>query len=82
LSRDEAASPDRLSLDAPAPAFVRTPLVDDRSFFAQPEPLKWTVGEDIALRIVPSTPHDGQNRGPGSWMPWITSVRCRQLAQT
>ena len=63
-------------------AFVRVALVDDRSFFAQPEPLKWTAGVDSALRIDPSKPHDGQKRGPASWIPWITSIRCRQFEQT
>jgi hypothetical protein len=35
-----------------------------RSFFAQPEPLKWNVGGAKALTIVPSAPHSGQKRGP------------------
>jgi hypothetical protein len=54
----------------------------DRSFLAQPEPLKWTVGGVNALRSVPSAPHAGQNRGAGAWIPWITSVRVPQLAQS
>ena len=90
---DDKASPDDDPLsdalsDAPVPevvlelaAFVRAALADDRSFFAQPEPLKWMAGVDSALRIVPSAPHEGQKRGPGSLMPWITSVRVRQFAQ-
>jgi hypothetical protein len=53
----------------------------ERSFFAQPDPLKWTVGGAKALRIVPSAPHAGQKRGPGASIPWITSVTCRQLVQ-
>ncbi len=48
--------------------------VAERSFFAQPEPLKWTAGVAHALRIVPSLPQFGQNRGPGSLIPWITST--------
>jgi hypothetical protein len=72
FASDPPASDDEL-----AAAFVLVELADERSFFAQPEPLKWTVGVDSALRIVPSVPHDGQNRGPSSLMPWITSVRCR-----
>jgi hypothetical protein len=48
--------------------------VAERSFLAQPEPLKWTAGVAQALRIVPSRPQFGQNRGPGSLMPWITST--------
>jgi hypothetical protein len=90
----EALSPEELSPDEPSPdepspeelepdlARVPLVLVDDRSFFAQPEPLKWTAGVVSALRSVPSAPQFGQNLGPGSLMPWITSVRCRQVAQT
>ncbi len=48
--------------------------VAERSFLAQPEPLKWTAGVAQALRIVPSFPQFGQNRGPGSLIPWITST--------
>jgi hypothetical protein len=46
----------------------------ERSFFAQPDPLKWIVGGANALVIVPSAPHSGQNLGPWSWIPWTTSV--------
>jgi hypothetical protein len=35
-------------------------LLAPRSFFAQPVPLKWIVGAENCLRIVPSAPHDGQ----------------------
>src|SRR5206468_12391806 len=76
------------ALDEPSPespaaaaARVRAPLELERSFLAQPEPLKWTVGATNVLRIVPSAPHAGQKRGPGASMPWITSVFCRQDAQ-
>jgi hypothetical protein len=62
-------------------AFVVVPLVDERSFFAQPEPLKWIAGLTSALRIVPSRPQLGQKRGPASLIPWITSTRCLQLEQ-
>ena len=76
------ASPDppSVELDAPA-AFVRALLADDRSFFAQPDPLKWIAGVTSALRIEPSVPQLGQKRGPGSLIPWITSTRCVQLEQ-
>jgi hypothetical protein len=56
--------------------------VADRSFFAQPEPLKWIAGVLNPFRSVPSAPQLGQNRGAGSWIPWMTSVRCPQLEQT
>jgi hypothetical protein len=46
----------------------------ERSFLAQPEPLKWTAEVTIRLRIEPSTPQLGQKCGPGSLMPWITST--------
>jgi hypothetical protein len=62
-------------------ALVRVPLVDERSFFAQPDPLKCTVGVESAFFMVPSLPHDGQKRGPASLIPWITSVTCRQFEQ-
>jgi hypothetical protein len=57
------------------------PLEARRSTLAQPEPLKTMDGADIALRIVPSAPHSGQNRGPASLMPWMTSVTRPQLRQ-
>ena len=56
-------------------------LVEERSFLAQPEPLKCTAAVVIAFVNVPSAPHAGQNRGPGALMPWMTSVRCRQFEQ-
>ena len=74
-------SPDPLSDALDDDDFERTPLVDERSFFAQPEPLKWIAGGTRALRIVPSAPQDGQKRGPASWIPWITSTRCLQVEQ-
>jgi hypothetical protein len=60
----------------------RPELALDRSFFAQPDPLKWMVGGAKALVIVPSAPQFGQNLGPSSWIPWTTSVRWPQLLQT
>jgi hypothetical protein len=77
-----------LSLDVEAPSPDAFELEDDRdalelprSFFAQPDPLKWIVGGANSLRIVPSSPHDGQNRGPGSFRPWRMSVRWSQAVQ-
>jgi hypothetical protein len=52
-----------------------------RSFLAQPDPLKWIVGGANSLRIVPSSPQDGQNSGPGSFRPWRMSVRWSQAVQ-
>jgi hypothetical protein len=78
-------SPDAPSPDAPSPdaaAFVFVPLPLERSFFAQPEPLKWTAGVTQALRSVPSAPHAGQNRGAGASIPWMNSVRVAQFEQT
>jgi len=69
------------SLDVVEPAFARVLLELERSFFAQPEPLKWTVGVAKAFRSVPSAPHAGQNRGPGASIPWMTSVVCPQFEQ-
>ena len=77
-----------LSLEEEAPSLDDFELEDDRealelprSFFAQPEPLKWIVGGANSLRIVPSSPHDGQKRGPGSFRPWRMSVRWSQAEQ-
>lgn len=53
----------------------------ERSFFAQPLPLKWIVGATHFFVIVPSAPHSGQNFGPGSLIPWMTSVTFRQFEQ-
>ncbi len=51
-----------------------------RSFFAQPDPLKWIVGAVNALRTS-WLPQTGQLLGPASWTPCSTSKRC-PLAQT
>jgi hypothetical protein len=63
------------------------PLDDDafralapRSFFAQPEPLKWIVGAVNAFRTS-WLPQTGQLVGPASLTPRSTSKRC-PLAQT
>jgi hypothetical protein len=72
---DPASSAGLDARDRPADA------VAERSFLAQPEPLKWTAGAAKPLRIVPSAPQLGQNLGPPSRMPWMTSVRWPQAAQ-
>jgi hypothetical protein len=66
-------------LDALFAALVR----DDapRSFLAQPDPLKWIVGDENCLRIVPSRPHAGQKTGPWSLIPWRMSARWSQEVQ-
>jgi hypothetical protein len=61
--------------------FFAPPLAAWRSFFAHPEPLKTIAGGANALRIVPSAPHDGQNFGPLSLIPWRMSVRWPQALQ-
>jgi hypothetical protein len=50
---------------------------EPRSFFAQPEPLKWIDGAEIAFRTGPP-PQTGHVLGPSAWTPWITSNRCPQ----
>jgi hypothetical protein len=80
---DVAASP-AVPVLAPSPesvlarAFV---IDDDRSFFAQPLPLKCTAGGANALRMLFSAPQAGQKRGPGASIPWMTSVRAPQFEQ-
>lgn len=58
--------------------FGRPPL---RSFFAQPEPLKWMVGGLNALVRVPSTPQAGQVLGGLPLIEWMTSVVLPQFEQ-
>jgi hypothetical protein len=43
--------------------------LEPRSFFAHPEPLKWTDGAEKTFVIVPSTPHSGQKWGPSAAIP-------------
>lgn len=52
-----------------------------RSFFAQPDPLKWTAGAAKALRTGPE-PHSGQIVGGSSCTPWIVSNRRPHAAQS
>jgi hypothetical protein len=66
-------SPD--GLDVPGATIAR------RSFFAQPDPLKWTAGAEMALRSGP-LPQFGQCVGPGAWTPWTTSTRRPHAAQS
>ena len=73
--------PDSLVFDSEAFA-ARVERVLARSFFAQPEPLKWIVGGANSLRMVPSRPHDGQNCGVGSLMPCRMSARWSHEVQT
>src|SRR5262245_2048784 len=68
--------------DVSAPVLARAPLELDRSFLAQPEPLKSTAGAANDLRSWPSAPHAGQNLGAGASMPWMNSVTCRQWRRT
>jgi hypothetical protein len=85
LAGPDPASP--LEADVDASSFFdddadRLAAELDRSFFAQPEPLKWIVGGANAFVIVPSAPQFGQNLGPASLIPCTTSVRWPQLLQT
>jgi hypothetical protein len=80
-SPDAPDPPDSPDLPSPpagtaasSASFAFERLLDRRSAFAQPEPLKWMVGATNALRI--GAPHTGQVSGPGAWMPCTTSVRC------
>jgi hypothetical protein len=52
-----------------------------RSFFAQPDPLKWTDGAEIVFLTGP-LPHKGHAAGGSAWTPWITSNRRPQAAQS
>jgi hypothetical protein len=76
LSDDPDPSPDELAAD------VAFEVELDRSFLAQPEPLKWTAGGTMAFRSVSSAPQAGQKRGAGASIPWMNSVRVEQVEQT
>ncbi len=76
---DPPSFPESPDLDPEAAA--RVALALPRSFLAQPEPLKWIVGAANCLRRVPSRPHDGQNCGAGSLIPWRMSARWPQAVQ-
>ena len=83
---DDGASPsDDEDSDLPLSAPLLAALVPagdpPRSFFAQPDPLKWIAGVVNCLRIIPSWPQDGQKLGPGSLIPWRMSARWSQLVQ-
>jgi hypothetical protein len=82
-----ALSPLEDPLSDPVEEPPSEPLEDDdfralapRSFFAQPDPLKWIVGAVNALRMS-VLPQTGQLAGPASLTPWSTSKRC-PLAHT
>jgi hypothetical protein len=86
LEPDELVEPDDPEAPSPEPldaaAFVFALEELDRSFFAQPEPLKWTAGGAKSFLSVSSAPQAGQNRGAGASMPWMNSVRVEQFEQT
>jgi hypothetical protein len=73
----EPEAPSDLAFDAFVPD--DEPLLERRSTFAQPEPLNTTAGADTPFFIVPSAPQFGQNRGPLSLIPWMTSVTWPQV---
>ena len=70
------------SVEPLAAALVFDALELERSFFAQPEPLKWTAGAANTFRSGSSAPQVGQNRGWGASIPWMNSVRVEQFEQT
>ena len=74
----EPASDAPLDPDSCGPAFEGFAV--DRSFRAQPVPLKWTVGTPKAFLI--GAPHKGQASGPWLWRECMTSISWPQLVQT
>ena len=80
----DSPPPDEPSLPASFAAALAAALVlldAPRSFFAQPDPLKWIAGAPNCLRIDPSAPQLGQNSGPGSLIPCRMSARWSQAEQ-
>jgi hypothetical protein len=73
-----ASSPPLLDVGAASvPSFAPVSLdraALRRSFFAQPDPLKWIAGAANAFRTGPD-PHSGQTVGGSAWTPWIASKR-------
>ena len=71
------ASDPLLPLDDPSAAAAARVELDEaelRSFFAQPEPLKWIDGAVKALRTG-DAPHTTHDSGPSAVTPWMTSNR-------
>jgi hypothetical protein len=83
LSSEVAAGFDSAAFGGSSPALVAAFRVaaELRSFFAQPEPLKWIVGGVNALRSV-EAPQRGHRSGPDSFTPWTTSNRWPQVEHT
>ena len=84
---DPADPSDPLDVDPPSVAALLPPSASDedalvdgdrdvelRSFFAQPDPLKWIVGAVNALRTG-AAPQTGQLAGPSAVTEWMTSNR-------
>jgi len=72
----------RAAAAAPSPSWLfDVRAAELRSFFAQPEPLKWIVGGAKPFRTGP-LPHEGHCVGPAASTPWITSNRCPHWVQT
>jgi hypothetical protein len=76
---DAVSGPDplSLSLEDDVPLFTAA----RRSFFAQPDPLKWIAGGANAFRTGPD-PHSGHWSGGASLTPWMTSKRRPHAAQS
>lgn len=74
FGRSPAAPSSALALALPGAAVAR------RSFFAQPEPLKWIAGALMPLRRGPD-PHSGQIVGRSAKTPCISSKWWPQAAQ-
>lgn len=80
---DPPSDPPEPEPEPPSPAAFETPGVDvaRRSFFAQPDPLKWIAGVAKAFFSGPP-PHNGHTVGSSEWTPRRTSDRWPQAAQS
>jgi hypothetical protein len=82
LASPPLASPPVVSPSGPSPfEALEVFTAARRSLFAQPEPLKWTAGAVNAFLMGPE-PHNGHCVGGPSWIPWMTSKRRPQAAQS
>ena len=81
LDFDESPSPPLPFVELESEEWLRVVGPPLRSFFAQPEPLKWIVGGLNSLRSVPTAPQAGQAAGGPPLIEWTISLVRPQFEQ-